>query len=261
MSSQFVALPLGNGGGSSSAGITPNNGVILFDDFITGDNNPNNGIGTMNLTAAGNAGGGVLGNAAGVEPNGQAGRIGLVGIFTGVLNNNTGQGILLGQMGKVWAGNGMSTTFEFAVQTPPTLSTSSSEYVIEIGFGQAAFGGISTNAAALIQYQRTVSTAWMGVTASNGSLTNVVSGLTVATSTWYNFKIVLRADGSGIDFYGCVAPGNNYTLMGSSTTNLPDINNQVFPWVNIVKTGTASTTNHIAILDWIQLTSVFNNPR
>ncbi len=265
MANNYVDIPggdsSGGGGGGSSSVITPFSGVTIFDDFITGANSVNNGIGTMNMRAAGNAGGGVLDISLGTAPPAEAGRVGIVGLSTGITNNATGQGFLTADFGNVYCGNGMQTTFEFAVKTPTVLSTGASEYILEVGLGAYNPSLPSTNAAALIQYQRTVSTAWMGVTANNGSITNVPSTLTVVVNTWYNFRIIIRADGSGVDFYGCAAPGNNYTFMGSSITNLSDINFPVVPWVNITKTGSASATQHIAYLDWVSMTCILNTPR
>src|SRR5665213_959263 len=228
-------------------------GYHFFDDFVTAVTNVNYPLGNQGWQAAANAGG-YIGNAtAGAAAAGQAGRIGLISLGTGTTSNATGQAFLSLSAAQMYAGIG-AITWQWAAQVPSALSTSSVEYIMDMGFGVYPFEQGSNGLGIL--YQRTSSTNFMAYTSNNGTETTCTTAdathFAVVAGTWYNFEIVIPVAGTSASFYVAPAGSYAYVKICTITTNLPDISDQASPMIEIYKTGSSTTTNRIMNLDWVQ---------
>ena len=233
----------------------------MFDDFATGVTNVNQNISVLGWRGASVAGGILSDFNAGSIDAGQVNRIGLLGMATGTTSNSTGQTFIDLQTWQTYCGQGSTVMMQWAAQIPSSLSTSSVEYVIEMGLGVYPYASTGSTNGAIIQYKRTTSTNFSAYTSNNGTVTSVTttdsSDFAVVAGTWYNFMISITS--TTVSFY--VAPvGGAYVLLGSSTTNIPDITHQCNPVFNIYK-ASSSTTSREFLLDWAKLDITFNSTR
>ena len=127
---------------------------------------------------------------------------------------------------------------------------------MELGF-RIGGSGSSGNNGAYILYNGATSAYWQAVTGDNTSTTVLTSSVTVAASTWYNFKIILAP--TTADFY-VAAPGGAYTHIGQSTTTLPTSALTGLGFA-IFKVTTTTTTNSQMFLDWVKLDNEFTTAR
>ncbi len=249
-------------GSSGSPLLDPTTSVDIDDDFNWGNiGQANVGIGPLQLVPTGNGGGIISSLANTTQP--VLGRFGIIQLTTGTTNNATGQGILYNDDSSVYAGNGSSFTLTWAAKTPANLSDVTNEYVIEMGFFDKTRNSVSDNAMA-ITYKRTTSTNWAAYTAQNGSVTSVTTSdasLAVAASTWYNFKITMTSDGVTASFYVAPAGTQNFVLIGTSTTNLPN-STTFFTFLNFtIYRASTFALARILSLDWARYQQTFNSAR
>lgn len=243
--------------------IPPVAGASIFDDMLWGLTNVNLNYGPMGFNGVSIGNGVVQGMNAGVAVPGVAGRIGLCGLQTNTTNNGTGQASLWAGQMQTYPGQASNITMQWAAQMPPSLSTAGVEYVVAMGFDS----GIGQNAATpavnscMIMYKRTVSTNFCAQTSNNSTATSVTTAdsadFAVTANAWYNFKIVMVA--GLVSFY--VAPaGGAYVLLGTSSTNLPDVSDQCYPIFSIYKAST-TTTSRQCQMDWVKIDYTFSANR
>lgn len=232
----------------------PGPSSIYYDDFVTGFTSTNLSIGALGWACSTAGGGYISDETSGVAPPGQAGRLGLIDMGTGTTNNSIGQAFLVLSAAQMYCGQA-GFIMQWSFKTPAALSNSSVEYIMEAGIGVSPLTVPSQNAC-VITYSRLASSNWSAYTANNGTSTVVTStdatDLAVVQATWYNCMMVMNAAGTSVSFY-VAKMGGPYVLIGTSTTNLPNIGNQANPYFSIVKAGSSATTNRIMTVDWWQL--------
>ena len=218
----------------------------LFDDLHCFGNTASNvPAGVFGLAPTGNGGGGIF-NAATVAVS-AAGRFGLAGLGVGTNSNNNGQGFFFNENFLQYPGVIQKGILQFSAYIP-TLATVTNDFTVELGFRNTLTTGLSTNAMAIL-YQRSSSTNWQAYTSKAGTSTIVTSSTAVAAATWYNFKIVIQS--GSVSFYVGAAPGPATTLIGTSTTNLPDSSNQTYLNFTIYRTATFALQRYV-VLDWLK---------
>jgi len=231
----------------------PFNYSSTFDDMTGDSSSANVPSGPLGLLNYGNNGGGMI-NPANITGS-IAGRWGFAGFFTGVSNNNSGLGGFTANGATTYCGQVQTLTITGAVNIP-VLATAGVDYVIELGFrNNIITAGFTQNAMGIL-YQRSTSTNWQGYTSRAGTSTTVTSS-TAVTTGWWNFKMVVTS--TAVDFY-IAQPGNAWTHIGQSTTNLPDSTHTC--WLNpVIYKASTSTTASQMTLDWLKVDVTFASAR
>jgi hypothetical protein len=138
-----------------------------------------------------------------------------------------------------------------------TLSDVTNRYNVIFGLSQGANSTIANGCAFIydeggVGTGTTASPNWQIITANGSVRTNFVTSVTVATSTWYSFRIESNSTFTEIKYY------INDTLVLTETTNIPTgITTQ--PVVSITKT--AGTTNRAIAVDYLGLKVKLNSAR
>ncbi len=235
-------------------------GVTIYEDFLgplMGSNLP---VGDGYFRWAANNGGYGDGLSTGTGGLGSAGRLGIIRIGTGTTNNGTGQSFLVSDSTSMYAGQA-AFVMQWAARVPASLSTAGVEYVMEMGVGLYPFN--PSQNACVIQYLRSASTNFSAYTGNNGVYTQVTTAdstnFAVTANTWYNFQIIINAAGTLVSFY-VAKIGSPYVLLGTSSTNLPDVADQGYPYFNISKLS-STATNSIMSVDWWSLNAQFATAR
>lgn len=249
----LLALNLGGGAAAFDPALT----TSIFDDFSWGNesNTPN---GPFGFVPTGSAGGGIF-TPANVTAS-LTNRFGVIGIGLGTSANSTADAAFFSDYALYYPGQASSATLQFSLNTPSALADVTNDYVIDVGF-RSDFGTHAQAANAMtISYSRTLSANWMGYTSNNGSVTNVTTSdaaLAVTASAWWNFKIVVTA--TTVSFYAAV-PGAAWTLIGTSTTNLPDSTHKPFITGMIYKTSSFALQRMMAV-DYVKFDATFSSAR
>lgn len=226
----------------------------VFDDMTWGNEQSYYPAGPFGLVPTGNAGGGIY-TPANVTAS-LAGRWGVIAFGIGTNNNATGCGACYSDYAICYAGQAQTTTLTWAAYVPQAYDATN-QYTIEMGFRDMSFQPSQATNGFFIQYKGSTSSNWLGVTANNGSLTTVTSSVSVAASTWYNFKMVITA--SSCAFY-VAAVGGAWQLIGTSTTNLPDSTHNGFLSFAIYRNATFALQRLLHI-DWVKLEAQFASAR
>lgn len=238
-----------NGLNPSQAGNLPGPKDSHFEDFLGGLAGVGPiGKGYFRFAIANNGYGNGL--TAGSGGLGVLGRLGILEIGTGTINNINGQAFLANDSCAMYPGQA-GFVMQWGARMPAALSDATNEYVLEMGLGFYPYTGV--NAGAVISYKRTTSTNFICYTADGTTKNSVVSSnnIAVTAGAWYNFMIVLNSAGTLISFY-VGSPGAAYVLLGTSALNLPNITNQCNPYFNIYRTATFAL-NRVLGIDWWQL--------
>lgn len=227
----------------------------LFEEFATNLINVNIPMGELGWYPVSSGNGIIDGSNANNPTPGSANRFGVLGLNTGNITNNTGLAALWLQSTQTYVGQVKTFTMQWSAQMPGALGTSLVAYTVDMGLESYPYPGQN---GMLIRYAGTTSTInFQAITSNNGTATTinpVGSSFAVGASTWYNFMIQVPASGaSGVNFY-ISAIGGTYVLMGNSTTNLPDVNDQCYPTFAMYKGSSFGTANQrIFWVDWCKM--------
>jgi hypothetical protein len=200
--------------------------------------------GPLTMEGTQNAGGGM--SAAGTSVM-AANVLGGIAINTGTTSNSTGQGFLYTDTNLTYAGSMSRIIWRYLIQLP-LLSDSTNEYVAEIGLRNQFTGALSNNAIAFM-YKRSTSTNWQAYTSNNGTSTIVTTADTsLAVTAAAKWTLVIDINPTFVNFYAGAGDTNALTLLGSSSTNLPNSSNTCFPMHTIYRAATFALKRELQIL-------------
>ena len=125
------------------------------------------------------------------------------------------------------------------------LSTAANEFILTAGFIDAR-NNDAINNGVYLEYDRTNSTNWIGVTESGGTRTEVDSGEAVATGTgnWTTLRFDINAAGTEVEFF------INGTSVGTSSTNIPSAGLQYH--FKVAKSA-SNTANTFFFIDYLYI--------
>jgi hypothetical protein len=174
--------------------------------------------------------------------------IGIITIATGTTNNNTGTAAIsaFNNVNKISLGTG-PTTIEWRVRVP-VLSTAGITYEVRLGIQDTVTTGDPTNGVYFVYSSGINAGQWQGITRSASTSTTVNSAVAIAINTWYKVRAEVNATRTNVDFY--VDSGSGYTLIGSSTTNIPLATAVMRPVAKVNKIGGNTATSSLVNLDW-----------
>ncbi len=245
--------------GGGSAVLDPTTTISIIEDFTWG-NQSNTPSGPFGLVPTGSSGGGLF-NAPNTAYMPILNRWGVLGFGLGTNNNNTSNAMFFSDLALIYPGQALTSTLQFSIYTPLTLSDGTNEYVMDFGFRDSFATNAQAANAMCISYNRTISTNWMAYTANNSTVTNITTAdasLAVNTGTWWDFKIVMVA--GSVSFYAALPGATSWTLIGTSSTNLPDNTHRAFMTGMIYRTTTYALQRMFGI-DYMKLDMTFNSAR
>jgi hypothetical protein len=134
------------------------------------------------------------------------------------------------QTGDVIALGGGFMRIDFIIKID-TLADATDDYDLWLGLSDStAFISEVNTTAVAVEYQRSNSVNWTGLTRSASTTTVASGGSTSAVDTnWTHIRIDINADATNVDFYV------DGTDIGSSTTNIPSAG--MFPFIKMTKTA------------------------
>ena len=142
---------------------------------------------------------------------------------------------------------GGGESFETAINIP-TLSNSTERYIFRAGLCDVNSHATDCSNGAYLEYDSATSTNWRYATAAAATRTKASSTKAVATG-WTNLKFVANSTTS-VSFYAKSAGDTTYTLLGTSTTNIPITNTNVST-IMFLLDKQAGTTNRNVTVDYM----------
>jgi len=174
--------------------------------------------------------------------------VGTANISTGTSNNTTGVSALQSNNG---TNNilltGLPLTCEWRVSLP-VVSTAAVNYRLRIGLQDSGAAGDPANGVYFTYSHGLNGGQWQGVTRNASTSTLVNSAVAVVAGTWYRLRAeVVITPSLAINFY--IHNGDDFTFIGSSTTNITTNGLRLVSKIN--KQTTSTGTSSTAILDYV----------